>query len=86
MWQDYRESKTESLRNNVELATTGSNVEVRTEGKKPRFITPFNSKVSRNNHRTTSGEVLGGGIMIRVEVETDRDNDLDRLRDYLVGL
>ncbi|KIM26987.1 hypothetical protein M408DRAFT_330344 [Serendipita vermifera MAFF 305830] len=87
MWQDYQERKHDS---NLELGTADQggdgNVEVRTEAKKPRFAVPFSPGTSRHSHRTTSGSVVAGGIMIRVEVQADWDNDIDRLQDYLVGL
>lgn len=87
MWQEYREKRSGN-RTNLEMTATErseSNVEIRTEGLKSKFFTPFNAKGSRNG-RTGGNLVLTNAITIRVEVQTDRDNDIDRLQNYLVGL
>jgi hypothetical protein len=88
MWQQYREKRNGNSNSNLEMTTTersDSNVEIRTEGSKPKFFTSFNAKGSRNG-RARGNSVLTNGITIRVEVQTDRDKDIDRLQNYLVGL
>ncbi|PVG02354.1 hypothetical protein CPB86DRAFT_811450 [Serendipita vermifera] len=76
-------------------------VQVRTEGRmnprKTRFLSPFLKRPDeRMRHGTVQSSLpqgsvrqttsaFGGGIVIRVDVQVDRD-DIDRLEHYLVGL
>jgi hypothetical protein len=87
MWQEYRERRNGNFNdNNLEMSApeqSDSNVEIRTEGSKPRF---FNAKGFKNGRTRGNSTALTNGITIRVEVQTDRDNDIDRLQHYLVGL
>ena len=85
MWQKHQEQKNG---NNLEMTAakhSDSTVEIRTEGSHSKFFGLFNPRRSR---RGTGGvnSVLTNAVTIRVEVQTDRDDNIERLQNYLVGL
>lgn len=82
LWVEYKERR-QAATGDVEMANTNSRlpngVEVRHEQRKSKAISQIlTSKRSRQS--------LNTGIFIRVDVEIDHDNDLDRLESYLMGL
>lgn len=79
IWVERQERKA-AANADLELASAQRDgVQVRHEQRKSKILAPMlSSKRSRQSMST--------GIIIRVDVEVDHDNDLDRLESYLVGL
>lgn len=85
LWIEHQEKKAAKANGNgngdVEMANTRTpnGVEIRHEQRKSKALSQIlTSKRSQQS--------LATGIVIRVDVEIDHDNELDRLESYLVGL
>ena len=83
---DYKDADDRAHGDGAAGSSSSGSSHVRTEGQRS-VLTPFSlgrPKKTRKNLRQSM--MMGDGILIQVEVQVNRDTDIDRLENYLDGL